>query len=125
MSTPCGCEGAAAASPCTQQAFETASVPFEAPAMAPTSLSDADFNLVACWDCGGLPEAVGPAIILAIFLLPIVIAVNRRVTGKILIPRLDLLSNLKTQTSYLIPHASYLVPHTSPLVPLPCTMLSG
>jgi len=88
----CGCE--AADRPCVEETLAT--VPITAPAAVHVEPVGMDFSLQECWDCGS-PNDFLPAFVIALLLLPPLIALKRLAGAEALIVlRLDLLSRPRT-----------------------------
>ena len=85
----------AIADPCTEETLATvadANARVVLPEQPPVAL---DLMFHDCWDCGGPTETL-PAFFVALFLFPVVLAVNRhrRRSEALIVPRFDLLGGV-------------------------------
>lgn len=108
----CGCE-AADDRPCVQETLATVPMTVQVPAQVPHMVlmepAGMELSLIACWGCGGTNDFL-PAFVIALLLLPPLIAL-RRLAGPLIVLRLDLLSLPRTAVAE---SAAEFVPSTRP-----------
>lgn len=91
----CGCE-AADDRPCVQETLATVPMTAQAPAIVLPDSAGLELSLQECWDCGG-PNDFLPAFVIALLLLPPLIALKRLAgSEQLIVLRLDLLSCPRT-----------------------------